>query len=64
MRYLELAGNPITTLNNASFQGAMEHLQELDIRHVTLNYFEVKQLILSFGARVPNDSFPPCFPIK
>jgi len=42
LRYLELAANPITTLSNAVFQGAMEHLQELDIRHLTLNYFEVK----------------------
>lgn len=42
LKYLELAANPITTLSNASFQGATEHLQELDIRHLTLNYFEVK----------------------
>lgn len=42
LRYLELAANPITTLSNAVFQGAMENLQELDIRHLTLNYFEVK----------------------
>lgn len=62
LRYLELAGNPITTLSNASFQGAMEHLQELDIRHLTLNYFEVKRLILPCGVRVPRDSFPPHSP--
>jgi hypothetical protein len=59
LRYLELAGNPITTLSNASFQGAMEHLQELDIRHLTLNYFEVKQLILPSGASIPRDTFLP-----
>jgi hypothetical protein len=62
LKYLELAGNPITTLSNASFQGAMEHLQELDIRHLTLDYFEVKQLILPCGARVPRHSFPPNSP--
>jgi hypothetical protein len=62
LRYLELAGNPITKLNNASFQGSMERLQELDIRHITLSYFEVKQLILSLGARVPINSFPSHFP--
>jgi hypothetical protein len=59
LRYLELAANPITTLSNASFQGAMEHLQELDIRHLTLNYIEVKQFILLFGATVLRDSLPP-----
>jgi len=42
LRSLELAANPITTLSNAVFQGVMDHLQELDIRHLTLNYFEVK----------------------
>ncbi|PNF19532.1 Chaoptin [Cryptotermes secundus] len=44
LRCLELAGNPITTLSNTSFQGAMEHLQELDIRHLTLNYFQPSAL--------------------
>jgi hypothetical protein len=53
LRYLQLAGNPIMKLTNSSFQGAMEHLQELDIQHVTLNYLEVKKLILLPGARVP-----------
>jgi hypothetical protein len=46
LRYLELPGNPITMLSNITFQGAMEHLQELDIRHLTLNCFEVKYLKL------------------
>ncbi|XP_069668870.1 chaoptin isoform X2 [Periplaneta americana] len=44
LKYLELAANPITTLSSASFQGAMEYLQELDIRHLTLNYFEPSAL--------------------
>ncbi|KDR14119.1 Chaoptin [Zootermopsis nevadensis] len=40
LRHLELAANPITTLSNASFQGAIENLQSLDIRHLELIYFE------------------------
>ena len=58
LRYLELAANPITTLGNAIFQGAMENLQELDIRHLPLNYFEVKRsdLLRTFGAIAPKIS--------
>jgi hypothetical protein len=61
LRYLELAGNPIMTLNNVSFQGAMEHLRELDIRHVTLNHFEVKQLILFWGPGFQTTHSHPVF---
>ena len=64
LRYLHLAANPITTLSNVIFQGAMEHLQELDIRHLTLNYFEVKwsDSLRVFGTIAPNtsvSSLPP-----
>jgi hypothetical protein len=41
LRHLELAANPITTLSNASFQGAIENLRTLDVRDLTLIYFEV-----------------------
>ena len=68
LRYLELAANPITTLSSAIFQGAMEHLLELDIRHLTLNYFEVKwsDSLRTFGDRAPRNSVssPPPPPLS
>ncbi|PSN49296.1 Chaoptin [Blattella germanica] len=44
LRFLELESNPITTLSSVSFQGAMEELEELDLRHLPLNYFEPNTL--------------------
>lgn len=36
-----LSGNPITVLNNASFIGVANYLEELDVTDLNLNIFEV-----------------------
>ncbi|KAJ9598947.1 hypothetical protein L9F63_010541 [Diploptera punctata] len=44
LKSLQLEANQITTISSVSFQGAMEQLEELDIRHMPLNYFEPSAL--------------------
>lgn len=41
LRYLSLAGNPITTISNTSLLGVSEHLKELDLRQTSINKIEV-----------------------
>lgn len=41
LRLLSLADNPITVLSNTSFLGVADHLEELDIRYLELDTFEV-----------------------
>lgn len=42
LRYLSLAGNPITTISNTSLLGVSEHLKELDLRKTSINKIEVR----------------------
>lgn len=44
LKSLSLEGNPITTLTNASLLGISDNLEELDLRNVELNSFEVGKL--------------------
>lgn len=44
LKSLSLAGNPITTIANTSFLGLADSLEELEIRRLPLNVFEVTQV--------------------
>lgn len=51
LRRLSLAANPITVLADTSFSGVADSLEELDIRNLELNTFEVRKRYVVYTVR-------------